>query len=129
MCKDCRDEIKNDLLGLLAGEDNRLSQSVDDHVPGALKAVNARIDAVIEAKPEVERPDEDEVREAVRDCLVAAVLATGAAMIAKNTPGYTDEGGQDAAMILGTWAGCVLENEMQDIEQNLRKHLLGMGDN
>jgi hypothetical protein len=135
MCEDCtntRNEIRADLLALLQDDpDNQLVQAVEKNLPEAEKQIWQRIEKAISegAVDEAKRPDEDEVREAVRDCLVGAVLATGAAAIARSTPGYTDEGGLPASMILGTWAGEVMKGEMSREGAELARHLLGMGDN
>lgn len=135
MCDDCtemREKIKSDLAGLLADDsDNDLFQAVERNLPSAVKTTLERIDKVISSGqiPEERRPSNDEVEEAVRDCLVAAVLATGAAAIARSTPGYTDEGKMPSSMILGQWAGVILENEMKAAENDLMRYLLGMGDN
>lgn len=137
MCEDCtnaRNEIRNDLIGLLQNDpDNRLLQAVEKNLPNAIEQINVRIDEALESgRVEGPRPDDDEIEEAVRDCLIAAVLGTGAASLAGHTPGYTDEGKRPLSVILGTWAGCCMANEMQsefEDEQNLIRHLLGMGDN
>lgn len=138
MCQDCtnhRNEIKADLIALLQGDpDNRLTEAVDRHTEEALPAMHARIDAAIESGkvPAERRPSDDEIREALRDCLLGAILATGAATIAQQTPGYTDEGKQPRSMILVAWASAVMESEINDEMQsqvNVVKHLLGMGNN
>jgi hypothetical protein len=60
------------------------------------------------------------------------VLGTGAASLAAATPGYTDEGKMPLSVILGSWAGSVFSNELEDevkSQQDMLRHLLGMGDN
>lgn len=137
MCEDCtnfRERVKTDLMGALAGTPNALTEKIDESVPAAVEAVTARIDeAISEGRvPEEHRPSEEEIRSAVRDCLLGAVLATGAAALAQHTPGYTDEGKRPASVILGTWAGCIFQSEMDDADaaaEDLLRYLLGMGDN
>lgn len=137
MCQDCtdhRNEIKADLVALLMGDpDNRLTQSLDRHTDEALPAIHARIDEAIEdGRVKGDKPSDEEIREALRDCLLGAVLATGAAAIASITPGYTDEGKQPRSMILCAWAAAIMESEIDDqmqAEAKVIKNLLGMGDN
>lgn len=137
MCEDCtqiREEVKNDLLAAISGQPCPLTEVIDAGVEAGVEEINKRIDrAVNEGNvSEEKRPDEAEVRAAVRDCLLAAVLATGAATIAHHTPGYTDEGKMPRSLILGQWAGMIFQNEQNnedELAEKLLRHLLGMGDN
>lgn len=133
-CTEVRTEIKADLVGLLMNdESNRLVQTLNKHVTEAMQQINERIDNALESGQVTgPRPDSDEIEAAVRDCLMAAVIATGAASIAQATPGYTDEGKQPRSVILGMWAGSILGAEMEDElaeQQQALRHLFGMGDN
>jgi hypothetical protein len=137
MCDDCtkhRVEIKADLVAVLMGDpDSRLTIALDETVEKSLPAIHARIDAAVEeGRVRGDKPSDEEIREAVRDCLLGAILATGGASIASATPGYTDESKLACSMILGMWAGAVLGSEMQSqvqSEADIVRHLLGMGDN
>lgn len=133
MCEHCtahREEIRKDLIELLTDHpDSRLMPTVEKHLDAAVsEIIEKRITPVIERNPEMEMPDEDEIRAAVKDTLIAAVVATGAASLAANTPSYTDEGGEPKSIILGEWAGHLLNSEMGEAISGFMQHL-GMGRN
>jgi hypothetical protein len=138
MCENCtkqRAQIKNDVLALLNEEpDSVLRDAVEKQIPAVEKQVNRRIKNAIDEGHVKRIPTPGEVHECVRDTLIAAVLATAAAAMAKSTPGYTDEGGLPASIILGQWAGILLDNEIsatveQASAEELLRQALGMGDN
>ena len=137
MCKDCtaqRNAIRVDLIALLEGDpDSRLLERVNAHVDRTVKEIlNKRIRPILERHPEMEMPSMSEIREAVKDCLIASVCALGCAAMASSTPGYTDEGGEPRSIILGMWAGSVMEGEAEIFTNEIMDHarsMLGMGDN
>ncbi len=140
MCENCtahRNAIRLELIELLENTpDSRLMEKVNGHVDSVVKEiVNKRIKPTLERHPEMTMPPMVEVREAVKDCLIASVLALGAAAMAATTPSYTDEGGEPRSVVLGLWAGSVLEGEVEifatdsAVLDNALRSLLGMGDN
>lgn len=141
MCENCRqmrEEIRNDLIQLLEDHpDSRLMQSVNSHLDDVVhEIVEKRIKPTVEADPELDMPPMREIRENVKDTLVAAVVATGCAVLAGHTPGYTDEGGCSTAIILGLWAGTVMNAEASTIVEQMEEQMhgeirsyLGMSDN
>jgi hypothetical protein len=133
-----REEIRNDLIQLLENHpDSRLMQSVNDHLDGAVhEIVERRIKPAMAADPELDMPPMREIRENIKETLVAAVAATACAALAGRTPSYTDEGGCSTAMILGLWAGTVMSAEASTIVEQMEEQMhgeirsyLGMGDN
>ena len=137
MCENCeahRAEVKSELIALLSGDpDSRLAAQVDRFLDMSVtQVIEQRIKPAIERNPEIEMPPANEIRAAVRDCLVASVVALGAASIAQTTPGYTDEGGEPKSIILGQWAGHVMEGEANFLASGMvdnLMNLLGMGSN
>lgn len=137
MCEECtaqRNAIRLELIELLEGNpDSRLLEKVESHVDQSVKEiVNKRIRPALERNPDMRMPPINEIREAVKDCLIGSVLALGAAAMASATPGYTDEGGEPRSIVLGAWAASVMDGEAEVFATEILDHarsLLGMGDN
>lgn len=133
-CEEHRAQVKSDVIAMLNGDpDSRLLEKVNSVLDKSVaEVIEKRITPVVESNPDLEMPDVREVRAAVKDCLIASVLALAAASIAQTTPGYTDEGGEPRGVILGMWAGHVLEGEANIMASEMMDSLLshlGMGNN
>ena len=118
MCENCRNEVREILIGLLQG-DHELCDFVREEVHNGLEAAR-------EAGKEIPEGMEEELYEAG----IAGQVAVGAAHIAGMCdPDFTEEGGLDVPIILGMWAGTMMHARMEDHFNNLARQLLGMGDN
>jgi hypothetical protein len=137
MCENCdrqRAEIMHDLLQLLEDHpDSRLMEIVNRHVDESMKQIiELRIKPAIERDPTIAMPSMREIREAVKATLVASTGALALAAYASSTPSFTDEGGVPPGLILGIWAGTVVNQEVEiqvDEMENQIRSLLGLGDN
>jgi len=118
MCKDCRDQIREVLIGLLSGE-HELCEFVREEVHNGLEAAR-------EAGKEIP----EGMEEALIEAGIAGQVAVGAAHIAGMCdPDFTEEGGLDVPIILGMWAGTMMHARAEQHFSQLARQLLGMGDN
>ena len=124
MCEDCRAKIRETLVEILNGE-HELCEWVRESVETTLA----------EARKEVERRGDpwmldDDAADQLYEAAVAGQIAVGAAHLAAMTDGeITEEGGMDVPVILGLWAGTMMQARAEEHFTTLAKQLLGMGDN
>lgn len=124
MCKNCRADMRQIISDLL-NDEGEIQEHVETVTDLLMQITEKRAGEVGLELPE-------DAREQVRDALVASQIALAASAMASRTHDFTREGGLPPSMVLGTWAAEVMEYEMQRQEQKdneIVKHLLGMGDN